>query len=116
MKHAPSIVAALIAVLAGVCASWIQSGGGAGAIAAATGLASLGRSTDAALAVLVEHMTHADGWVRLRAALALDELDETARPAIPALRDGLKDQPNRYVIRVANRALNELEGADDDVP
>lgn len=49
-------------------------------------------------------------WVRLSAALALDAIGETARPAIPALHQAFTDKQNKYVVRVANHALNVLEG------
>jgi hypothetical protein len=40
---------------------------------------------------------------------------EKARPAIAALRKALDDQYNKYVVRVANRALNQLEGTNNKV-
>ncbi len=33
----------------------------------------------------------------------LDEMDHQARPALASLRKGLKDQPNKYIIRVINK-------------
>ena len=53
-------------------------------------------------------------WSRLCAAIVLDELDEKARPAAPALRKALTD-PNKYVVRVVNRALNDLFETDNKV-
>ena len=43
-------------------------------------------------------------------------MDEQARPAIPALKQALVKQPNKYIVRVANRALNELQGTQNTVP
>jgi len=62
-----------------------------------------------ALAVLEQMFAHDDEWVRLLAAQVLDEMDEGARPAIPALK-GVMDDSNKYVVRVANHALNQLQG------
>ena len=54
-------------------------------------------------------------WGRLAAAIVLDEMDEQARPSIPALKKALVNQPNKYIVRVSNRALNELLGTDNVV-
>ena len=54
--------------------------------------------------------------MRLNAAIVLDEMDEQARPAVMALKEALKDRQNKYVVRVANRALNELLGTSNIVP
>jgi len=37
-------------------------------------------------------------------------------PAIDALKTALGDTENKYVVRMANHALNELEGTDRSVP
>jgi hypothetical protein len=39
-------------------------------------------------------------------------MNEQARPSIPALKKALVNQPNKYIVRVANRALNELLGTN----
>ena len=46
----------------------------------------------------------------------LDEIEEMARPALPVMKKALKDQPNKYIIRVANRAVNDLLGTENKVP
>ena len=51
----------------------------------------------------------------LRAANALDELDEIARPVIPQLQASLKGAPNKYIPRTANHILNELLGTTNRV-
>jgi len=63
-----------------------------------------------ALPVLERELASEQEWVRLNAAIVLDELGARARPAIPALHQALKDKQNKYVVRVANHALNALEG------
>lgn len=83
-------------------------------IAAARAAERMGNVSQA-IPVLREALQHEDEWVRLYAAQVLDEMDENGRPAIPAMRNALGD-PNKYVVRVVNRALNELEGTVREVP
>jgi len=83
-------------------------------IAAARALAKLG-DVKSALPVLEAELQSEHQWGRLAAAIVLDEMDEQAKPAIPALKKALVNQPNKYIVRVANRALNELLGTDNVV-
>jgi arylsulfatase A-like enzyme len=75
-------------------------------VAAAEAVAGLGRH-EAVLPMLRESVECTDEWVRLRAAIVLDDLDERARPAIDALRARRQD-PNEYVVRVVAKALADL--------
>ncbi len=84
-------------------------------IAAARALTKLGEAK-LALPVLEAELNSEHQWGRLAAAIVLDEMDEQARPAIPALKQALVRQPNKYIVRVANRALNELQGTNNVVP
>lgn len=84
-------------------------------IASARALCHLGES-ESALPTLIQELKSKEEWTRLSAAIVLDEIQEQARPAIPALKNALKDKQNKYVVRVANRALNELEGTNRTVP
>ena len=84
-------------------------------IAAARAAAKFGL-TEKALSVLKAELESEHQWGRLAAAIVLDEMDEQARPALGALKNALKDQPNKYIVRVANRAVNELEGTNNQVP
>jgi uncharacterized sulfatase len=84
-------------------------------IAAARAIERLG-DADAAIAVLRGELESEHQWGRLAAAIVLDEMDDQAKPAIPALKKALKGQPNKYIVRVANRAVNELEGTNHKVP
>ncbi len=63
---------------------------------------------------LEEDLKNSDEWVRLYAAQVLDELGETSRPAENELEGLMKDH-NKYVVRVANHALNQLRGTYNDV-
>ncbi len=84
-------------------------------IAAARAAARLG-DTDQALEVLRRELESEHQWGRLAAAIVLDEMDQQASPAIDALKGALNDQPNKYIVRVANRAINELQGTNHQVP
>ncbi len=84
-------------------------------IAAARAMAQLGDAA-AAIKVLEDELQSQHQWGRLAAAIVLDEMDEQAKPAIPALKAALENQPNKYIIRVANRAVNELQGTNHTVP
>lgn len=84
-------------------------------IAAARALCLMGQEQDA-LDTLVEQLASEHQWVRLHAAIVLDTIGDKARPATAALRTALGDKQNKYVVRVANHALNELEGTQNRVP
>ncbi|MFP6582796.1 MAG: HEAT repeat domain-containing protein, partial [Candidatus Hydrogenedentota bacterium] len=84
-------------------------------IAAAQALIAFENHQEISLNVLVEGLQSDDEWIRLQAATALDESGELARPAIPALKEALNDRENKYVARVANHAVNVLEGTDNQV-
>ena len=73
-------------------------------------------AVDMALETLADELASPREWVRLTAALTLDEADELARPLIPEMRNALKDKKNKYVVRAANRALNQLLGTKNVVP
>ncbi len=84
-------------------------------IAAARAVARLGEP-QRALPVLMTELQSDHQWGRLAAAIVLDEMDDDAKPAVESLRNALKKQPNKYIVRVANRALNELLGTNHVVP
>jgi arylsulfatase A-like enzyme len=85
-------------------------------IGAARAVARLG-APDVAIPVLVSELKSEHQWGRLAAAIVLDEMDEEARPALEALQQAVKQrQPNKYIVRVANRAVNDLLGTENRVP
>lgn len=84
-------------------------------VAAARALFRMERPGEDALPVLIAELQSPHEWVRLQAATVLDTLGEAARPAIPALQAALADTYNKYVVRVANHALNQLLGTDHQV-
>ncbi|MEM8733585.1 MAG: sulfatase-like hydrolase/transferase [Planctomycetota bacterium] len=84
-------------------------------IAAARALCRQGH-LDEGLKQLSSELESEHQWGRLAAAIALDELDEEARPVLDALQAALVDQPNKYIVRVANKAVNDLLGTSNKVP
>jgi len=83
-------------------------------IASARALCRMGEH-GTAIPTLETELASKEEWVRLNAAIVLDEIGDRARPAIPALKEALKDKQNKYVVRVANRALNEMLGTNNAV-
>ena len=83
-------------------------------IAAARALLAMGKP-EHALPVLQAELQGEHQWARLRAAIVLDEAGGAARPLIPDLQRCLEGQPNKYITRVANRALNVLLGTNNQV-
>ncbi len=84
-------------------------------VASARALFKMGEPGKVALPVLTEELQSPKEWVRLQSALVLDSIGDRARPAIPELREALKDTHNKYVVRVANRALNQMLGTSNTV-
>jgi arylsulfatase A-like enzyme len=84
-------------------------------IAAARALCRMGLTTKG-LAALETQLTGDNEWARLEAVIVLDELEETARPALASMQAALLDQPNKYIVRVANKAVNDLLGTANQVP
>lgn len=84
-------------------------------IAAARAVARLG-DPESALPTLKQELASEHQWGRLAAAIVLDQMGEQARPALDALQEALHDQPNKYIVRVANKAINDLLGTKNRVP
>lgn len=64
-----------------------------------------------ALMILRTELAGPHEWERLHAALVLDEIGKRARSLIPDMQAQLQDE-NKYVVRVVNHALNQLQGTD----
>jgi len=84
-------------------------------VAAARALCTMDKP-EKALPVLIAALDCEHQWGRLQAAIVLDYIGEMARPAEDALKKCLSNQPNKYITRVANRALNDLNGTNNIVP
>ena len=76
-------------------------------IIAAQALSNIGDSKQS-LSVLRTALDHENEFVRLRAANALDYLDEKAGPLLTVFKEKLKD-PSKYVVRVMEKAIADLE-------
>ncbi len=83
-------------------------------VAAARALCMMGKP-EQALPVLIGALRGEQTWGRLQAAIVLDSIAEQARPAEQALKQALTGQPSKYITRVANRALNVMNGTDNVV-
>ncbi|HUV63908.1 MAG TPA: sulfatase-like hydrolase/transferase [Sedimentisphaerales bacterium] len=83
-------------------------------VAAARALCMMGEAGKA-LPVLIEALRGEHPWGRLQAAIVLDSIGEMARPAENALKEALTGQPNNYITRVANHALNVMNGTSNAV-
>jgi len=78
-------------------------------LAAAEALLRIGAEADVMPAAL-EGMKHQSPWVRLRAGVVLDLMDEAARPALPAMREALKLKSQfGYENRLLSRLVKELQ-------
>lgn len=84
-------------------------------IASARALCRMDRTAEG-LPALEKHLTGDNKWARLEAIVVLDELDEVARPSLAAMQSALIDPSNKYVVRAANKAVNDLLGTDNQVP
>ena len=85
-------------------------------VASARALCRIGVMTPS-LAVLTDGLQDGTQWQRLQAAIVLDEMEGQAEPAISAMHEALSPRQGlfsggKYVVRVINRALNQLEGTD----
>ncbi len=85
-------------------------------IAAARALGKIDQA-EAALPTLVNELENGRQWERLHAAIVLDEMDDHALPVIEDMRKALAYRDDlyargKYVVRVMNRALNQLEGTN----
>ncbi len=88
-------------------------------IAAARALARMGHA-ERGLPLLVRELREGPQWVRLGAAVVLDEMDADARPALDAMTEALEPRvelfsQGKYTVRVINRAINELLGTNRTV-
>jgi uncharacterized sulfatase len=104
---------------AGRMAEALQDTSASVRIAAARALARMGHP-QRALPVLSRELHEGPQWVRLSAAVVLDEMDAQARPALDAMKRALRPRQDlfaggKYTVRVINRALNELLGTSRTV-
>lgn len=99
----------------GKTAAALEDGSVSVRVAAARALCMMGEP-DKALPVLIEALRGEHIWGRLQAAIMLDSIGEMARPAENTLKEALTGQPNTYIPRVANHALNVMNRTSNVVP
>jgi len=83
-------------------------------VAAARALCMMGKPRRA-LPALIDTLRSEYPWGRLQAAIVLDSIGQQGRPAEEALRGAMAGQPNKYITRVANRALNVMNSTNNVV-
>lgn len=83
-------------------------------IASARALCKIG-DFNKAVKLLKEEIESEDEWVRLLAAQVLDEIGNNAKPAINELQKRIDTDQNKYVVRVANHAINLMLGTQNEV-
>ncbi len=74
-----------------------------------------------ALPTLIHELNNGAQWERLHAAIVLDQIDRQALPVVREMHQALKPRTDlyangKYVVRVINRALNQLENTQRTVP
>lgn len=79
-------------------------------VAAADALLRIGRD-EPALPVLIDAMKDQNEWIRLQAINVLDRIGPRARSACPVI-DRAQEDPNAYVVRVAEHARRQFRTAD----
>ena len=70
-----------------------------------------GRTNNSIFNVLKDGLLSKNEWTRLQSALVIDEFILAARTLEKKLEDSKKNDKNKYVVRVANHALNKLNGS-----
>lgn len=83
-------------------------------IAAARALCKADQYSEPVNTLIIE-LNSEDEWVRLLAVQVLDEIGENARSAEKQLQHRIDEDQNKYVVRVANRALNVMNGTNNKV-
>ena len=66
------------------------------------------------LRVLEDFLKHENDTLRIEAARSFESLGALAKGSAKALHVALEDR-NKYVVRIVNRVLNQLEGTSREV-
>ena len=86
----------------------LEDDSGAVRVAAAWSLNRLGK-TDNLVPALIDGLKDPNDWTRLWAVQTLDEMGDLAKPAVPAVREALKNKGNGgYVGRIASVVLEKF--------
>ena len=64
---------------------------------------------------LSEGLNDENEWTRLQSALVIDDFTFAVRNLEKKSNEMIKNDPNKYVVRVLNHALNVYNGTDNKV-
>ena len=64
---------------------------------------------------LAEGLDNDNEWTRLQSALIIDDYSFTIRNLEKKSKEMIKNDPNKYVVRVLNHALNIYKGTNNKV-
>lgn len=84
-------------------------------ISAARALLRQGDSSKEVIKILAEGLEAENEWTRLQTALVLDDFETALKQLVPAAKKSIKQDYNKYVVRVLNRGLNKLYGTSNTV-
>ena len=85
------------------------------ALAATRALLKTGFQTGSVIEKLDEGLDNDNEWTRLQSALIIDDFSFTVRNLEKKSKEMIKNDPNKYVVRVLNHALNIYNGTDNRV-
>ena len=84
-------------------------------ISAARALLRFGFESDDVIAKLSEGLDDENEWTRLQSALIIDDFTFAVRNLEKKSKGMIKNDPNKYVVRVLNHALNVFNGTENKV-
>ena len=84
-------------------------------IAAGRALLRFGIKTKNILKKIAEGLAADNEWTRLQSALVADDFNYAISNLYSESKNLIKNDPNKYVVRVLNHALNVLNGTDNKV-
>jgi hypothetical protein len=85
------------------------------ALAATRALLKIGFQTDSVIEKIAEGLNNDNEWTRLQSALIIDDFNFAFRNLEKKTKEMIKNDPNKYVVRVLNHALNIYNGTDNKV-
>ena len=85
------------------------------ALAASRALLKTGFQTDSIIKKIAEGLDNDNEWTRLQSALIIDDFSFAVRNLEKKSKEMIKNDPNKYVVRVLNHALNIYNGTDNKV-
>mgnify|MGYP003305024342 CR=1 FL=1 len=83
------------------------------ALASTRALLKTGFQTDSVIEKLAEGLDNDNEWTRLQSALIIDDFSFAVRNLEKKSKEMIKNDPNKYVVRVLNHALNIYNGTDN---